>query len=123
MPTSGTKKTISSALHLSLAHLEEKNTFVQMLFLDFSSAIPSFHNIWQTNWDPCHHCQDRLPQGCVLSHVLFTLMTCDCMPSSATNHIVRFADDTTVVGLMGMTMTWPTERRWSSWWVGAETTA
>ena len=40
------------------------------------------------------------PQGCVLSPLLFTWMTHNCVPSSATNHIVKFADDTTVVGLI-----------------------
>ncbi|KAI3374190.1 hypothetical protein L3Q82_006052 [Scortum barcoo] len=39
-------------------------------------------------------------RGCVLSPLLFTLMTHDCVPRSATNHIVKFADDTTVVGLI-----------------------
>ena len=38
------------------------------------------------------------PQGCVLSPLLFTLMTHDCVPRSATNPM--FADDTTVVGLI-----------------------
>uniref|UniRef100_A0A3Q2ZZP0 Reverse transcriptase domain-containing protein n=1 Tax=Kryptolebias marmoratus TaxID=37003 RepID=A0A3Q2ZZP0_KRYMA len=40
------------------------------------------------------------PQGCVLSPLLFTLMTHDCAPRFATNHIVKFADDTMVVGLI-----------------------
>ncbi|KAM4532184.1 uncharacterized protein V3H82_026049 [Fundulus diaphanus] len=40
------------------------------------------------------------PQGCVLSPLLFTLMTHDCVPRFTTNHIVKFADDTTVVGLI-----------------------
>ena len=35
-PNRPTEGAISSALHLSLSHLEEKNTHVQMLFLDFS---------------------------------------------------------------------------------------
>ena len=34
-----TEDAISSAFHLSLAHLEEKNTHVWMLFPDFSSAF------------------------------------------------------------------------------------
>jgi len=34
-----TEDAISAALHLSLAHLEEKNIQVRMLFLDFSSAF------------------------------------------------------------------------------------
>lgn len=32
--------------------------------------------------------------------MLFTLMTHDCVPKSATNHIVKFADNTTVVRLI-----------------------
>uniref|UniRef100_A0A3Q3GD57 Reverse transcriptase domain-containing protein n=1 Tax=Labrus bergylta TaxID=56723 RepID=A0A3Q3GD57_9LABR len=40
------------------------------------------------------------PQGCVLSSLLFTLLTHDCAPSFSSNHIVKFADDTTVVGLI-----------------------
>lgn len=41
-----------------------------------------------------------VPQGCVLSPLLFTLMTHDCCARFATNHIRKFADDTTVVGLI-----------------------
>uniref|UniRef100_A0A8C5EG57 Reverse transcriptase domain-containing protein n=1 Tax=Gouania willdenowi TaxID=441366 RepID=A0A8C5EG57_GOUWI len=40
------------------------------------------------------------PQGCVLSPLLFTLLTHDCAPSSSSNLFVKFADDTTVVGLI-----------------------
>uniref|UniRef100_A0A3B5PZ90 Reverse transcriptase domain-containing protein n=1 Tax=Xiphophorus maculatus TaxID=8083 RepID=A0A3B5PZ90_XIPMA len=126
-----TEDAISSALHLSLAHLEEKNTHVRMLFLDFSSAfntiIPQHlaeqlgHLGFSTplrNWlldfltdrpqsvRIGQHTSDVItlstgsPQGCVLSPLLFTLMTHDCVPRFATNHIVKFADNTTVVGLI-----------------------
>lgn len=40
------------------------------------------------------------PQGCVLSPLLFTLMTHDCRPRYSSNHILKYADDTTVVGLI-----------------------
>ncbi|KAK3548641.1 hypothetical protein QTP70_015935 [Hemibagrus guttatus] len=40
------------------------------------------------------------PQGCVLSPLLFTLQTQDCAAMHSSNHIVKFADDTTVVGLI-----------------------
>ncbi|KAI5620655.1 gastrula zinc finger protein XlCGF28.1-like [Silurus asotus] len=40
------------------------------------------------------------PQGCVLSPLLFTLLTHDCAPMHSSNHIIKFADDTTVVGLI-----------------------
>ncbi len=40
------------------------------------------------------------PQGCVLSPLLFTLLTYDCTPSHNSNLFIKFADDTTVVGLI-----------------------
>ncbi len=40
------------------------------------------------------------PQGCVLSPLLFTLLTHDCTAKFGSNHIIKFADDTTVVGLI-----------------------
>ncbi|XP_063344797.1 interferon-induced very large GTPase 1-like [Pelmatolapia mariae] len=41
-----------------------------------------------------------VPQGCVLSPLLFTLLTHDCVATHSSNHIIKFADDTTVVGLI-----------------------
>ncbi len=38
------------------------------------------------------------PQGCVLSHLLFMLLTHDCVAQHQNNHIIKFAGDTTVVG-------------------------
>ncbi|MCJ8748319.1 hypothetical protein PDJAM_G00163500 [Pangasius djambal] len=40
------------------------------------------------------------PQGCVLSPLLFTLLTHDCVATHSSNHIIKFANDTTVVGLI-----------------------
>ena len=39
------------------------------------------------------------PQGCVLSHLLYSLFTHDCVAMHASNSIIKFANDTTVVGL------------------------
>uniref|UniRef100_A0A8C8I2H8 Metalloproteinase inhibitor 2 n=1 Tax=Oncorhynchus tshawytscha TaxID=74940 RepID=A0A8C8I2H8_ONCTS len=40
------------------------------------------------------------PQGCVLSPLLYSLFTHDCVAMHASNSIIKFADDTTVVGLI-----------------------
>ncbi len=40
------------------------------------------------------------PQGRVLSLLLFTLLTHDCTAKFSSNHIIKFADDTSVVGLI-----------------------
>ncbi len=40
------------------------------------------------------------PQGCVLSPLLYSLYTHDCVPSHSSTSIVKFADDTVVLGLI-----------------------
>lgn len=40
------------------------------------------------------------PQGCVLSALLFTPLTHEWVAKHTSNHIIKFADDTTVMGLL-----------------------
>ncbi len=118
-------------LHLALIHLENKDCYVRMLFIDFSSAFNSIIpqqlinklNLLGLNNSLCNWILDFLtrrpqsvlvghntsstttlstgaPQGCVLSPLLFTLLTHDCTAKFSSNHIIKFADDTSVVGLI-----------------------
>ncbi|KAF0036611.1 hypothetical protein F2P81_011923 [Scophthalmus maximus] len=41
-----------------------------------------------------------VPQGCVLSPFLYSLFTHDCRPVHGSNTIIKFADDTPVIGLI-----------------------
>ncbi|KAI5620338.1 gastrula zinc finger protein XlCGF28.1-like [Silurus asotus] len=130
-PNRSTDDAISTTLHLALTHLDNKDSYVRMLFIDFSSAfntiIPQHLieklNLLGLNTSLCNWILDFLtgrpqavrirnsisstttlstgaPQGCVLSPLLFTLLTHDCAPMHSSNHIIKFADDTTVVGLI-----------------------
>jgi len=50
------------------------------------------------------------PQGCILSPLLYTLYTHDCVATRSSNTILTLADDTTTLGLITNNNE-PTERR------------
>ena len=126
-----TDDAVSTALHLTLSHLEKENTYARLLFIDFSSAfntiipqqlveklrllnVDSGTCTWILNFLSQRQQRVRVgsqtsrtitvstgsPQGCVLSPLLFSLLTHDCTAKFISNHILKFADDTTVVGLI-----------------------
>ncbi|KAI5090163.1 gastrula zinc finger protein XlCGF28.1-like [Silurus meridionalis] len=130
-PDRSTDDAIPTTLHLALTHLDNKDSYVRMLFIDFSSAfntiIPQHLieklNLLGLNTSLCNWILDFLngrpqsvriensisstttlstgaPQGCVLSPLLFTLLIHDCAPTHSSNHIIKFADDTTMVVLI-----------------------
>ncbi|KAK3546210.1 hypothetical protein QTP70_025211 [Hemibagrus guttatus] len=78
---------ISTALHTSLSHLEHPNSYVRMLFVDFSSAF---------NTIVPHKLVDKL------NNLGLTITLCSWILDFLANkpQNVRFADDTTVVGLI-----------------------
>ncbi len=116
---------------MALTHLEQLNSYVRMLFIDFSSTFNSVipHKLvcklsdlridaalcaWIMDFltnRPQHvkigDCTSStiimntgVPQGCVLSPVLFTLFTHDCAAIHPYNVIVKFADDSTIVDII-----------------------
>ena len=120
-----TDDAIVTTLHTALTHLDKRNTYVRMLFIDYSSAfntiVPSklVIKLETLGLDPalCNWVLAFLmrvgnnistllilhtgaPQGCILSPLLYSLFTHDCVAMHASSSIIKFADDTTVVGMI-----------------------
>ncbi len=120
-PNRSTDDAISSTLHLALTHLENKDSYVRMLFIDFSSAFNTIIpqqlinklNLLGLNNSLCNWILDFLtgrPQSVRVGHNTSSTTTLstgapqgcthDCTAKFSSNHIIKFADDTTVVGLI-----------------------
>jgi gmma-aminobutyric acid receptor subunit gamma/cGMP-dependent protein kinase 2 len=125
-----TDDAITTTLHTALSYLDKRHTYVRMLFIDYSSAfntiVPSKLIIKLEavglNSTLCNCVLDFMmgspqvlnvgnntsslilntgaPQGWVLSPLLYSLFTHDCVAKHASNLVIKFADDTTVVGLI-----------------------
>ncbi|KAI3363725.1 hypothetical protein L3Q82_001339 [Scortum barcoo] len=94
-----TEDAVSIALHTALTHLQLPNTYLCHWIRDFLTNMPQVVRIWD-NTSSTLVLSTGTPQGCVLSPALFTLFTSDCSAIHSTNTIVKFADDTTIVGLI-----------------------
>ena len=75
------------------------NTSLCNWILDFLTGRPQTVRIGN-NTSTTTTVSTGASQGCVLSPLLFTLLTHDCTALHDSNHIIKFADDTTVVGLI-----------------------
>ena len=124
-------QTMQSHCTLAISHLDKRNTYVRILFINYSSSfntiVPSKLIItlgalglnralcsWVLDFLTGHtpagegrkqylhfaDSQHGAPQGCMLSPLLYSLLTHDCVATHASNSIIKFADDTTVVGLI-----------------------
>ncbi len=122
-----TDDAIAFTLHTALSHLENKNTIVPATLvaklqtlglnrslcswiLDFLTGRSQVVRMGNNTSSPLILNTDA-PQGCVLSPLLYSLCTHDCTATHSSNVIVKFVDDTTVIGLITTTMRRPTERR------------
>ncbi len=114
-----TDDAIPFSLHTALSHLDKRNTYVRMLFVDYSSAFNTIVptklvvKLWALglNNSLCSWILDFLrarrqevragsnisspltlntgaPQGCVLSPLLYSLYTHDCVATHSSNVIV-----------------------------------
>ncbi|XP_067362509.1 von Willebrand factor A domain-containing protein 5A-like isoform X3 [Channa argus] len=75
------------------------NTSLCNRLLDFLTGRPQAVRVG-SNTSSTITLNTGAPQGCVLSPLLFTLLTHDCTPSNNSNLFIKFADDMSVVGLI-----------------------
>ena len=68
--------------------------------LDFLSEWPQAGQVGSNTSRTTALSMGGPPQGCVLGPRLRVVLTHDCAPSFSSDHIVKFTDDTTVVGLI-----------------------
>uniref|UniRef100_A0A8C9SXC6 Reverse transcriptase domain-containing protein n=1 Tax=Scleropages formosus TaxID=113540 RepID=A0A8C9SXC6_SCLFO len=126
-----TEEAISHTLHTTLAHLDNKNWYARLLFVDYSSGLnaviptelihklvglglsdrlcnrildfltdrPQFVRIGRNISSPLT-LNNGTSQGRVLSPVLYSLFTGDRVARYSSNTVIKFADDTTIVGLI-----------------------
>jgi len=109
---------ITLTVHTALSHLDKGNTSIGIL-IDYSSAfntsvptklILKLRGNWILTGRPqvvrMGHTSSiltlstRAPQGCVRSPLLYALYTHDCVATHGSNTILKFADDTAILGLI-----------------------
>ncbi|XP_048089938.1 uncharacterized protein LOC125287899 [Alosa alosa] len=89
---------IPSKLISKLGQLGISNSLCNWI-IDFLTNIPQTLKLGSLSSSTITLNND-VPQGCVLSPLLYSPFTHDCAPVYDSNAITKFADDTTVVGLI-----------------------
>ncbi len=84
--------------HIDIFRVSQGNWILDWI-LDFLTGRPQSVRVGH-NTSSTTTLSTGAPQGCVLSPLLFTLLTPDCTAKFSSNHIIKFADDTSVVGLI-----------------------
>ncbi|KAK3533984.1 hypothetical protein QTP70_035007, partial [Hemibagrus guttatus] len=91
---------VNMALHFILQHLDSTGSYARILWItDFLTDRRRFVRLG-THVSDLQHISTGSPQGCVLSPLLFSLYTNGCTSSHQSVKLLRFADDTTVIGLI-----------------------
>ncbi|KAK3551560.1 hypothetical protein QTP70_019800 [Hemibagrus guttatus] len=78
-------------LHFILEHLDESGTYISL-----GQQLVKLGKFTSNSHTP----STGAPQGCVLSPLLFSLYTNDCTSTDPSVKLLKFADNTTVIGLI-----------------------
>ncbi|KAI3355726.1 hypothetical protein L3Q82_004316 [Scortum barcoo] len=113
-PNRSTEDAIALTLHTALSHLDQRDTYLVTKLrdlglnsalcdwiLNFLTSRPQAVRMGSTTSSTLTlNTEHRRPQGCVLSPLLYSLFTHDCVATHSSNTIIKFADNTTVIGLI-----------------------
>ncbi|KAK3535563.1 hypothetical protein QTP70_016833 [Hemibagrus guttatus] len=89
---------VNMALHFILQHLDSPGSYARILFLDH--GLPDRQTAVGMHVSDLQHISTGSPQGCVLSPLLFSLYTNGCTSGHQSVKLLKFADDTTLIGLI-----------------------